>query len=157
MGMTGLSHGQVDKKVLNWYNGGKAGMQTEKAYKKLKKRKTTTVVVAIIDSGIDIEHKDLQGKIWVNKGEVAGNGIDDDNNGYIDDIHGWNFLGNVNGENANDMRLEMTRIYAELSSKENLSSEEETLLEEVKTKVEGERAQYEGYLMQMGMKIGRAS
>ena len=89
-------------------------MQTEKAYKKLKKRKTTTVVVAIIDSGIDIEHKDLQGKIWVNKGEIAGNGIDDDNNGYIDDVHGWNFLGNANGENANDMRLEMTRIYAEL-------------------------------------------
>lgn len=151
VGMTGLSHGQVDKKVLNWYNGGKAGMQTEKAYKKLKKRKTTTVVVAIIDSGIDIEHKDLQGKIWVNKGEIAGNGIDDDNNGYIDDVHGWNFLGNANGENANDMRLEMTRIYANLSNKENLSSEEKALLEEVKAKVDGERAQYEGYLMQMGM------
>ena len=151
VGMTGASYGQVNKKVLDWYNGGKAGMQTNKAYKKVKKRKTTTVIVAIIDSGIDIEHKDLEGKIWTNTKEIAGNGIDDDNNGYIDDIHGWNFLGNKNGENANDMRLEMTRIYAHLSVKENLSSEEKALLEEVKTHVEEERAQYEGYLMQMGM------
>ncbi|MBL1280181.1 MAG: S8 family peptidase [Fluviicola sp.] len=149
--LTGFSHGQVDKDILNWYNVSKAGMQTDKAYKKLKKRKTTTVIVAIIDSGIDIEHEDLKGKIWTNTGEIAGNGIDDDNNGYIDDIHGWNFLGNKDGENANDMRLEMTRIYAQLSAKENLSDEETALLEEVKKAVEDERAQYEGYLMQMGM------
>tara|TARA_R110002072_G_C7976148_1_gene535472 strand:- start:8581 stop:10275 length:1695 start_codon:yes stop_codon:yes gene_type:complete len=149
--ITGFSHGQVNKEILNWYNVSKAGMQTDKAYKKLKKRKTTTVIVAIIDSGIDIEHEDLKGKIWTNTAEIAGNGIDDDNNGYIDDIHGWNFLGNKNGENANDMRLEMTRIYAQLSEKENLSDNEKTLLEEVKKAVEDERAQYEGYLMQMGM------
>ncbi len=157
LGMSSLSFGQnqedVDKKVLNWYNGGGAGMQTEKAYKKLKKRKTTTVIVAIIDSGIDIEHKDLQGKIWVNTDEIPGNGIDDDNNGYIDDVHGWNFLGNADGKNANDMRLEMTRIYAQLSAKENLTDEEAKLLEEVKGKVEGERKDYEGYLSQMDMLI----
>jgi len=157
LGMSSLSFGQnqedVDKKVLNWYNGGGAGMQTEKAYKKLKKRKTTTVIVAIIDSGIDIEHKDLQGKIWVNTDEIPGNGIDDDNNGYIDDVHGWNFLGNTDGTNANDMRLEMTRIYANLSAKENLSDEEAKLLAEVKEKVEAQRKEYEGYISQMDMLI----
>ncbi|MDB4323959.1 S8 family peptidase [Crocinitomicaceae bacterium] len=147
-GYSALSYSQVDKKVLNWYNGGNAGMETEKAYKKLKKRKTTSVVVAIIDSGIDIEHEDLAGKIWVNKGEIAGNGIDDDNNGYIDDVHGWNFLGE-----ANDMRLEMTRIYATLSKKENLSDDEMALLEEVKTAVESQRSSYSGYLNQMDMML----
>ena len=126
-----VSAQQVDKKVLNWYNG-TAGMQTEKAYKKVKKKESTAVVVAIIDSGIDIEHEDLQGKIWTNTKEIAGNGIDDDKNGYIDDIHGWNFLGNSKGENANDMRLEKTRILAYLSKKaasESLSTEEQALIE----------------------------
>lgn len=148
-----VSAQQVDKKVLNWYNG-TAGMQTEKAYKKVKKKESTTVVVAIIDSGIDIEHKDLQGKIWTNTKEIAGNGIDDDKNGYIDDIHGWNFLGNSKGENANDMRLEKTRILAYLSKKaasESLSTEEQALLDEVKKSVEEDRAEYEGYLAQMEM------
>lgn len=148
-----VSAQQVDKKVLNWYNG-TAGMQTEKAYKKVKKRESTTVIVAIIDSGVDIEHEDLQGKIWTNTKEIAGNGIDDDNNGYIDDIHGWNFLGNSKGENANDMRLEKTRILASLSKKaasESLTTEEQALLEEVKASVEEERANYEGYLSQIDM------
>ena len=80
MGISGFSFGQeedVDKKILNWYNGGGSGMNTEKAYKKLKKRQSQTVVVAIIDSGMDIEHVDLQGKIWTNTDEIAGNGIDD--------------------------------------------------------------------------------
>lgn len=152
-GITNMLYAQdVDKKVLNWYNGGKAGMQTDKAYKKLKKRDSKTVVVAIIDSGIDIEHEDLKGKIWTNTDEIPGNGIDDDKNGYIDDIHGWNFLGNSKGENANDMRLERTRILARLTKKSEsgeLSSEEKALLEEVKAGVAEERATYEGYLQQM--------
>ena len=112
----------VEKDVLNWYNGTGTGMQTEKAYGMLKKRTTKTVIVAIVDSGMDIEHVDLQGKIWTNPNEIAGNGIDDDKNGYIDDIHGWNFLGNANGDNANDIRLEVTRIYAELDKKYGKSS-----------------------------------
>ena len=52
------------------------------------------VVVAIIDSGVDIDHEDLKGNIWTNHGEIAGNGIDDDRNGYVDDLHGWNFREN---------------------------------------------------------------
>ena len=55
-----------------------------------------TVVVAVIDSGIDINHPDLYGNIWVNSDEIPGNGIDDDGNGYIDDVHGWDFVGNDN-------------------------------------------------------------
>lgn len=143
------------KEITNWYNGGGSGMQTEKAYKMVKKKTTKTVVVAIIDSGIDIEHVDLKGKIWTNTDEIAGNGIDDDKNGYIDDIHGWNFLGNANGENANDIRLEMTRIYAKLRDKyegkdvviTNDDEREEYLLYvEVKEKVEEELANAEGTL-----------
>ncbi len=94
VGIMNFFYGQekVDSKILNWYNG-PAGMNTEKAYKALKKKSTKTVIVAVIDSGIDIEHKDLQGQIWTNENEIPNNGIDDDKNGYVDDIHGWNFLG----------------------------------------------------------------
>lgn len=155
LGITSIASAQeVDKKIVNWYNG-KAGMQTEKAYKKVKNRKSETVVVAIIDSGMDIEHEDLKGQIWVNEDEIPGNGIDDDNNGYIDDVHGWNFLGNANGENANDMRLERTRIYAELRKKYEdkeftIASEEEAkefeLYRKVKKELDEQRAKYEGYL-----------
>lgn len=158
LGITNVLNAQdVDKKVLNWYNG-KAGMNTEKAYKKLKKRDSKTVVVAIIDSGIDIEHEDLKGKIWTNTDEVPGNGIDDDKNGYVDDVHGWNFLGNKNGENANSMRLERTRILSKLSKKfedvdpETLSGDEKKeyeLYAQVKDEVAAERAKYEGYIQQM--------
>jgi hypothetical protein len=117
LGVSNVVVGQVDKDVLNWYNNSSAGMKTEKAYKKLKKRTSTTVIVAVIDSGIDIEHEDLKGKIWVNADEIPGNGIDDDNNGYIDDVHGWNFLGNPSGVNQQHANLEKTRIYKKLRDK----------------------------------------
>lgn len=96
----------VDKAVLNWYNAKTPGMNTEAAYKMVKKQTPKTVVVGVIDSGVDIEHEDLKGQIWVNEDEIPGNGIDDDKNGYIDDVHGWNFLGTSNNEN-----LEYVRIY----------------------------------------------
>ncbi len=149
---SGVFAQDVDKDILNWYNGKKPGMETEKAYKLVKKKTSETVVVAIIDSGIDIEHEDLQGRIWVNEDEIPGNGIDDDNNGYIDDIHGWNFLGNSKGENANAIRLEKTRIYAKLRAKYGmdevcLNSDEEVkeyeLYLKVKEEVESERAEAE--------------
>jgi len=67
------------------------GVSLNKAYSELVKAKSKTIIVAVIDSGIDIEHEDLAGKIWINDDEIPGNGIDDDNNGYIDDVNGWNF------------------------------------------------------------------
>lgn len=82
------------------------GMAVDRAYSEiLKDKKGSKIIVAVIDSGVDIEHEDLQSVVWVNKKEIAGNKIDDDKNGYVDDIHGWNFLGDANDEN-----LEMTRI-----------------------------------------------
>lgn len=148
---------QVDKKVLDWYNDHKVGMGTDKALKKLKKETPDTVIVAIIDSGIDIEHEDLQGKIWTNSKEIPGNGIDDDKNGYVDDIHGWNFLGNKNGENQGPARLEVTRIYAKLKPRfENADStniaaadqEDYELYLEVKEKVESNLEQYKQVIEQ---------
>src|SRR5690606_41256784 len=74
------------------------GVSAERAYSTLLKGKPSrTVVVAVIDSGVDIEHEDLEGVIWVNEDEIPGNGIDDDKNGYIDDVHGWNFIGGKDG------------------------------------------------------------
>ena len=81
------------------------GMSVDKAYQFLKGRKSTPIIVGIVDSGLDIDHEDLKGKIWTNKKEIAGNKIDDDKNGYVDDVHGWNFLGEATDEN-----LELTRI-----------------------------------------------
>ena len=60
----------------------------------LKKEETRTIVVAIIDTGIDYQHPDLRDQMWVNPNEIPGNGIDDDGNGYVDDIHGWDFYHN---------------------------------------------------------------
>ncbi len=82
------------------------GMSVDKAYAEvLKGKKATKVIVGIVDSGVDINHEDLKSVIWTNPKEIAGNNIDDDKNGYIDDIHGWNFLGDAVHE-----QLEMTRI-----------------------------------------------
>ncbi len=106
----------------DWYYGnpgeGYNGISMQKAYQEfLKDKKTKTVIVAIIDSGIDIEHEDLAANIWVNPGEIPNNGIDDDKNGYIDDIHGWNFIGGPNGKNVGPDSYEATRVYGSLKYK----------------------------------------
>ena len=78
------------------------GISLNKAYEflKSKKLKSKTVIVAVIDSGIDTAHEDLRPVLWTNPGEIQGNGIDDDKNGYIDDVHGWNFIGGKDGKNV---------------------------------------------------------
>lgn len=82
------------------------GMSVDKAYAELLQNKTgVPVIVGIVDSGVDIEHEDLKSVIWTNKKEIANNGIDDDKNGYIDDIHGWNFLGNITKEDYEYVRI----------------------------------------------------
>ena len=89
------------------------GMSVDRAYNEIiKKTKGETVIVGVIDSGIDIEHEDLDGVLWENKKEIKGNGIDDDKNGYVDDVFGWNFLGKSEDEN-----LEFVRIIKKLKPK----------------------------------------
>lgn len=91
------------------------GISVEKTYTTLLKGKPSkTVLVAVIDSGIDIEHEDLKDVIWVNEDEIPGNGIDDDKNGYVDDVHGWNFLGGKDGVNVDQDTYEVTREYGRL-------------------------------------------
>jgi cell wall-associated protease len=107
----------------NWFNldaseNGVNGVSTEKVYNDLlKSKKSQTVIVAVIDGGVDPEHEDLKAIMWKNPGEIAGNGIDDDKNGYIDDIHGWNFLGGKDGRSVHHESLEMTRVYGRLKLK----------------------------------------
>ncbi|HEX6227801.1 MAG TPA: S8 family serine peptidase, partial [Chryseolinea sp.] len=90
------------------------GTSTEKTYETLLKGKPSKKVrVAVIDSGIDVDHEDLKGIIWTNENEIKGNGLDDDKNGYIDDIHGWNFIGGKDGS-VNKDTYELTREYVRL-------------------------------------------
>ncbi len=94
------------------------GVSTEKAYKELLKgKKSESVIVAILDSGIDIEHEDLKDIVWVNEDEIPDNGIDDDKNGYIDDVNGWNFIGGEDGENVDEDTYELTRLYVKYQKK----------------------------------------
>jgi len=95
----------LDPSVDNVYGTG-----AEEAYKTLKDKKSKTVIVAVIDGGVDPNHEDLKEVIWTNPKEIADNGIDDDHNGYIDDVHGWNFIGGKNGEIDHEAS-ELARIY----------------------------------------------
>ncbi|MES2528639.1 MAG: S8 family serine peptidase [Bdellovibrionota bacterium] len=99
--------GTVMEKMLattpeNWFNlspaQGVEGVRTEEAYAEFGIPLADDIIVAVVDSGVDVNHEDLQGQIWTNKGEIADNGIDDDNNGYIDDVFGWSFIGGVKGQ-----------------------------------------------------------
>ncbi len=96
----------------DWYNedlgiSGTLGVSVDRSYDNFKGQQSE-VIVAIIDSGVDVLHEDLKDNIWINKGEIPNNGKDDDNNGYIDDLHGWNFLGGADGQNI------ITETYGEV-------------------------------------------
>lgn len=92
------------------------GLDTRAAYNDVLAGRSPrdTVRVAILDSGIDLDHEDLAAAAWTNADEVPGNGVDDDNNGYVDDLHGWNFIGGPDGENINQDTYELTRLYVDL-------------------------------------------
>lgn len=116
-----LSFGQTkDTPPANWFNldyerDGVMGISTEKAYEQLLSgKKSTTVVVAVIDGGVDVNHEDLKDIIWINEKDSAATGTDEDGNGYINDRYGWNFIGNANGENVHYDNLEVTRLVREL-------------------------------------------
>jgi len=107
-----------DKDLMTWYHKDFAttkvyGVNTENAYKYLESKglKPKTVVVGVLDSGVQVDHPGLAKNMWSNPNEVPNNGKDDDNNGYIDDIHGWNFIGGKNGDIDVD-NMEVTRVVA---------------------------------------------
>ena len=95
------------------------GISLQKAYDliKSKKLKSNRVIVAVIDSGIDTLHEDLKPILWTNPKEIPGNGIDDDHNGYVDDVHGWNFIGGKDGRNVKEDSYEAARVYHKLKTK----------------------------------------
>nr|WP_321412442.1 S8 family peptidase [uncultured Carboxylicivirga sp.] len=112
-----VSVDSLDQKMVNWYNqdGNTSdfyGASVDACYEYLAgKKPIKNIVVAVIDGGVDINHEDLKDKIWINKSEIPGNGIDDDNNGYVDDVNGWNFMGSSDGSNVEYENLEFVRIY----------------------------------------------
>lgn len=121
--LPGLVMSAQNKAPENWFNLDPAvdkvnGTGGDEAIKMLKNKnkKSQTVIVAVLDSGVEVDHEDLKDVMWVNPGEIPGNGKDDDNNGYIDDIHGWNFLAGPGG-NVNHETLEITREYARLKKR----------------------------------------
>ena len=109
----------------NWQNldlkkDGVFGMSTEQAYVELLAGKPAVpVIVAVIDGGVDVNHEALKSSLWINKNEIVGNGLDDDQNGYIDDIHGWNFIGSAKGDDVQYDNLELLRLVRKLDPKYN--------------------------------------
>src|SRR5690606_18573706 len=110
------------------------GVSVERAYKLLEGKPSRTVIVAVMHSGVDIDHEDLKDVISVNEDDIRGNGVDDDENGYVDVVHGWNFIGNVHADT-----YELTREYARLRAKYDTDEPRK-----IRRK---EKAEYEYWLM----------
>lgn len=111
-----------DKDQKTWYHKDYAttkvyGVNTENAYKFLESKglKPKTVVVGVLDSGVEVDHPGLAKNMWKNPNEVPNNGKDDDGNGYVDDIFGWNFLGGKNADIDVD-NMEVTRVVKKYQS-----------------------------------------
>ena len=113
---TNISISASSQDLKNWFNEDPdlnkfAGVSSDLAHEKLlDSKKSTTVIVAVIDGGTDVNHPDLKDNIWINSKEIPDNGIDDDGNGYVDDIHGWNFIGGPDGDVGRD-NMEAVRVY----------------------------------------------
>lgn len=121
------------------------GISLNKAYAEIiKGRKGVTTIVAVIDAGVDIDHEDLDGVIWKNKDEVPNNGKDDDKNGYIDDVHGWNFLGDTYYE-----QMEYVRLLSSGNTGHPRYNEAKAELEKKYNEALGRKNQYEQILQQV--------
>lgn len=148
----GQAQASKDWLLLDYATDSVPGISVNKAYAELLKgRKSVPVVVAVIDGGVDYAHEDLKDVMWKNPGEIEGNGIDDDNNGYIDDIYGWNFIGGADGRNVNYDNLEVARLHKSLSYKyktadpSNLNKKQKKeyeLYQKVKNEVDENVAKY---------------
>ena len=117
----GIAQRVSNEQLQGWHlrdkdKDGYIGVSLQKALQYLESKKSTTVVVAVLDGGIDTLHEDLINKLWKNPKEIPDNGIDDDHNGYIDDVYGWNFLGNAKGENILKESNEYARVYHQLKN-----------------------------------------
>ncbi len=111
-----LAQFNVSSKYWHWKDFNKDtvhGISLFQAYEQLSKlnKQPSPIIVAVLDGGIDTNHLELKTKLWVNTKEIPNNGIDDDHNGYVDDIHGWNFLGGKDGRNIDKAADEKSRIY----------------------------------------------
>lgn len=118
------------------------GMSVDKAYAEIiKNKKGKKVIVAVLDSGIDLTHEDLDGVLWTNSGERPGNNKDDDGNGYIDDVHGYNFLGESYNEQLEYVRM----LRLNIGSQAALTKAKSKLASEY-TKAQQNKQQYEQIL-----------
>ena len=113
---------QVDR-IWSFQDAGKFGVSVNSAYRQYGTQSTQQVIVAVVDTGIDTQHEDLKDVVWVNDGEIPGNNIDDDQNGYIDDVHGINTLvrdaqGRATGNNR-DTHSHGTHVSGTIGARQN--------------------------------------
>src|SRR5258705_4762665 len=115
-------------------SGNYYGISLKQAYDfiKLKNLKSIPVIVGVIDSRVDTAHEDLKSILWHNPGEIPGNGIDDDKNGYVDDVYGWNFIGGRDGKNVKEDSYEAARVYHKYKDKFEKVTDPSTLSKEDK-------------------------
>src|SRR6266487_4387941 len=116
--------------LLNKQKRGDYGISLDKVYDFLKDKKSTPVIVGVVDSGVDTTHEDLKAILWHNPKEIPGNGIDDDKNGYVDDVYGWNFIGGKDGRNVKEDSYEAARVYHQYKSKFENVTDPSTLSKE---------------------------
>jgi subtilisin family serine protease len=148
----------MEASANEWTNQGIALYQ---AYSLLDStaRSPKKVVVAIIDSGTDVDHEDLKDNIWINDDEIVGNMLDDDANGYVDDVFGWNFIGGKDSSHVNYDTYELTRLYVKglelFSSFDTLTNIPDSLNDEylqfkdIEEEFEAERSNLESELIQI--------
>ncbi len=160
VGGSAMAQGSTVKDEIpkNWHLLDKAttgfpGISLDKAYEfvKAKNLKSNKIVVAVIDSGIDTLHEDLKPVLWRNPKEIPGNGIDDDKNGYVDDIYGWNFLGGKDGRNVSKDSYEGARVYHALKGKW-----EDKEVDVAKLSA-AEKAEYETFLLAKQKTVGEVN